>query len=299
MLSYKYLLLLLTTISIQLVTAKKDEELQSIAILSNHDTRQSLMTWSPTIAPPPNTPFPTYTSNGDNLIPINSLSLPPNIPILSPDLCASNLPCTTEFTQCTDGTTESCCDKTYESFICNCEISFDTAELQWMCYYTDACFIPSCEDGEVVEIAIDDGEVSDALQSTLPVETDAPVSPPVTVEPTTSEPTTAKVSVQLALSVFLLLPNLFLLSSLLSHTYLRLSFFSFLYPFSPLCFIYISLPHRTPQLPSQRHRHQPRLYQQSLQYLNQLKKMNQLQVAFYHLMEVQQLPGQLMVALVE
>ena len=74
----------------------------------------------------------------------------------------------------------------------------DSGELQWMCYYTDACFLPSCDDGEddeVVEIAIDDGEVSDALQSTLPVETDAPVSTPTTVEPTTANPTTAKVCV--------------------------------------------------------------------------------------------------------
>lgn len=198
MLSYKYLLLLisvLTTISIHLATAKKDEELQSTAKeVSNDDTRQ-FMTWSPTVAPPPNTPFPTYTSNGDNLIPINSLSLPPIIPILSPDLCASNLPCSTESTQCTDGTIESCCGTTYESFICNCEISFDTGELQWMCYYTDACFIPSCDgDGGDEVVEIDDGEVSDALQSTLPVETDAPMSTLVTVEPTTANPTTAKVS---------------------------------------------------------------------------------------------------------
>ena len=201
MLSYKYLLLflLLTTISIQQATAKKDEE--SIAKqVSNDDTRQ-FMTWSPTIAPPPNTPFPTYNSNnGDNLIPINSLSLPPSIPILPPDQCASNLPCSSELTQCTDGTTESCCNTTYESFICNCENSLESGELQWMCFNTDACFLPSCDedgDGEdpVVEIAIDDGEVSDALQSTLPVETDAPVSTPVTGEPTTANPTTAKVSV--------------------------------------------------------------------------------------------------------
>ena len=208
MLSYKYLLqitALTVTISIQLATAKKDEDLQSIAtqsnnLQSNDNTRQS-MTWSPTIAPPPNTPFPTYNSNNnDGLIPITSLSLPPIIPILSPDLCASNLPCTQELQQCTDGTTESCCNKTYESFICNCEANLESGELQWMCYYTDACFIPSCDedgdDGEepVVEIAIDDGEVSDALQSTLPVDTDAPVSTPVTVEPTTANPTTAKVS---------------------------------------------------------------------------------------------------------
>lgn len=224
MLSYKYILLLLTTISIQQTTAKKDEELQvsnTIEILQSNvdiDTRQS-MTWSPTIAPPPNTPFPTYNSNnGDNLIPINSLSLPPIIPILSPEQCASNLPCSTESTQCTDGTTESCCGSTYESFICNCEISFDTGELQWMCFYTDACFIPNCDDdgGDVVvEIAIDDGEVSDALQSTLPVETDAPVSTPVTVEPTTSDPTTAKVCLSYAFCCRIL----FLLE-LLSHTYL-------------------------------------------------------------------------------
>ena len=197
MLSYKYILLLsaiLTTISIQLATAKKDEELSNNDI----DTRQSSMTWSPTTAPPPNTPFPTYNSNTD-LIPITSLSLPPSIPILPPEQCASNLPCSSEFTQCTDGTTESCCNNTYESFICNCETSLESGELQWMCYYTDACFIPSCDDenggDEVVEIAIDEGEVSDALQSTLPVETGAPVSSPVTGEPTTANPTTSKVCV--------------------------------------------------------------------------------------------------------
>jgi len=161
-----------------------------------------------------------------------------------------------------------------------------------MCYYTDACFIPSCEDGEDDGIAIDDGEVSDALQSTLPVETDAPVSSPVTVEPTTSEPTTSKVSVLWLASMSSTICLVVLGLSANVYKLDRLSLFPCSYH-SHISASYYSLPHLTPQLPSQQHLRQLRLYQQSLQYLNQLKKMNQLQVAFYHLMEVQQLPGQL------
>ena len=253
MLPYKYILLLLsvTIISIQQATAKKDEESKQVD--------RQFMTWSPTIAPPPNTPFPTYNSNnGDGLIPINSLSLPPIIPILPPEQCSPNLLCTQELQQCTDGTTESCCGNTYESFICNCEISLESGELQWMCYYTDYCFLPSCDDGDDggVGVAIDDGEVSDALQSTLPVETDAPVSSPVTAEPTTANLTTTKVCC-LMLSILPILLSLFF-----SHTHLSPPV-SLLPICSILCFIY-SQPHLTPQQASQRHLRQPRLYQQSL-----------------------------------
>jgi len=65
--------------------------------------------------------------------------------ILSPEDCAPNLPCSAELATCTDGSTESCCNKTYESFICDCETSFDTGQLQWSCYYTDMCLIPDCD----------------------------------------------------------------------------------------------------------------------------------------------------------
>jgi len=66
------------------------------------------------------------------------------VDILSPEECAPNLPCSQELATCTDGSTESCCNKTYESFICDCETSFD-GELQWSCYYTDMCLIPDCD----------------------------------------------------------------------------------------------------------------------------------------------------------
>jgi len=65
--------------------------------------------------------------------------------ILSPEECSPNLPCSTELATCTDGSTESCCDNTYESFICDCETSFDSGALQWSCYYTDMCLIPDCD----------------------------------------------------------------------------------------------------------------------------------------------------------
>jgi len=67
-----------------------------------------------------------------------------DVPILSPEECAPNLRCSTELATCTDGSTESCCNKTYESFLCDCETSFD-GELQWSCYYTDMCLIPDCD----------------------------------------------------------------------------------------------------------------------------------------------------------
>lgn len=158
MISYNDILLL-STITIIFVNAKKDDEyiakqVSNVIIQSNDDidiNRQSEITWSPTTSSPPNSPFPTYTSGSG--ISIDSLSPPtttPVIPILSPEECAQNLPCSIELSICTDGSTESCCGITYESLICNCENSLDTGELEWACYATDNCLFPNCDDEEPV-----------------------------------------------------------------------------------------------------------------------------------------------------
>ncbi|KAL7532622.1 hypothetical protein ACHAXR_009153 [Thalassiosira sp. AJA248-18] len=57
--------------------------------------------------------------------------------------CDVDKPCDKEFSSCTDGTTESCCGETYDSFRCDCMRNEDGA-LAYVCMFTDACYGP-CE----------------------------------------------------------------------------------------------------------------------------------------------------------
>lgn len=58
--------------------------------------------------------------------------------------CISGATCYEEGSTCTDGSTESCCGETFDSFVCDCA-NVDDGKLQFMCRYTDSCFAPSCE----------------------------------------------------------------------------------------------------------------------------------------------------------
>ena len=58
--------------------------------------------------------------------------------------CISGATCYEEGSTCTDGSTETCCGETFDSFVCDCA-NVDDGKLQFMCRYTDACFAPSCE----------------------------------------------------------------------------------------------------------------------------------------------------------
>ncbi len=62
---------------------------------------------------------------------------PPSAPV-----CEVNGVCYEEGSSCTDGNTESCCGQTYDSFVCTCENI--NGELQYMCFNTDVCMVPSC-----------------------------------------------------------------------------------------------------------------------------------------------------------
>ena len=57
--------------------------------------------------------------------------------------CAVGAPCSEEWSSCTDGTTETCCGETYDSFRCDCMMNGD-GNLEYACMFTDACFGP-CE----------------------------------------------------------------------------------------------------------------------------------------------------------
>lgn len=54
------------------------------------------------------------------------------------------MPCFDLGSQCTNGT-ETCCGKTYDSFLCECIAADNSGRLQYdACIYTDACYAPSC-----------------------------------------------------------------------------------------------------------------------------------------------------------
>ena len=55
------------------------------------------------------------------------------------DACEVGAACFEEGSSCTDGTTETCCGKIYDSFRCDCSYG------QYQCLNTDACMMPSCE----------------------------------------------------------------------------------------------------------------------------------------------------------
>jgi len=57
--------------------------------------------------------------------------------------CDVGLSCFEDGSRCTDGTTESCCGETFDSFVCDCA-NVD-GNLKYMCFFTDACLIQSCE----------------------------------------------------------------------------------------------------------------------------------------------------------
>mmetsp|Transcript_14221 Transcript_14221/g.24302 ORF Transcript_14221/g.24302 Transcript_14221/m.24302 type:complete len:397 (+) Transcript_14221:135-1325(+) len=57
--------------------------------------------------------------------------------------CDVGATCFKEGSQCREGS-ETCCGETYDSFVCDCTRESD-GSLKYMCFYTDACFFPSCE----------------------------------------------------------------------------------------------------------------------------------------------------------
>jgi len=57
--------------------------------------------------------------------------------------CKANSPCSEEGARCTKGT-ESCCGETFDSMVCDCTRN-QNDDLEYLCYITDACFVPWCE----------------------------------------------------------------------------------------------------------------------------------------------------------
>ena len=104
--------------------------------------------------------------------------------LLTQEQCNTNKPCTLENQQCTNGLTETCCNTTHLSFICDCMKDGNSGELQYQCYNTDACMVPMCDNGG------DEGEFSTSQSDGT--ESPVPTSKP-SVKPTTMKPTTAKV----------------------------------------------------------------------------------------------------------
>lgn len=83
--------------------------------------------------------------------PTSSQTAPPtarstNVPSLEASVhheaCDVGASCLEEGSRCTDGTTETCCGSTYDSFVCDC--ANVNGKLQYMCFFTDACLAP-CE----------------------------------------------------------------------------------------------------------------------------------------------------------
>jgi len=117
-----------------------------------------------------------------------------------PLLCYEDAPCASEGLTCTDGTTESCCGKTYDSYVCECRSSTDANandgvdgvvdgnHLKYRCDYTDACLDRSC-DGETT-LDLEDMFTTSAIINNAP--TIAPIdddSDAPTKEPTSNDPT--------------------------------------------------------------------------------------------------------------
>jgi len=125
-------------------------------------------------------------------------------PILNPSpsappktVCDSDEPCFVEGATCTDGTTETCCGETHDSFVCDCAGSGD-GTLKYMCMYTDACMRPWCETAESTPAPAIASLIttwppkpsSAPTRAGSPPEENSPLPDPVTVPPT-SAPTKA------------------------------------------------------------------------------------------------------------
>jgi len=98
---------------------------------------------SPSLPPQANkTPPPVNVETGP---PVSEATAPPvgtgtgpPVPV-SAIVCDSGETCVEAGTRCSDGTTETCCGETFDSFVCEC-----SDDLTYVCFFSDACLDPQC-----------------------------------------------------------------------------------------------------------------------------------------------------------
>ncbi len=89
--------------------------------------------------------------------------------------CYDGAQCSEEGTRCTDGSIESCCGETYNSFVCDCAIVEGT--LRYRCIFTDVCVDPLC-DSVVPEVSNAPPWIPSNEPSHLLIFTDSPSTRP-------------------------------------------------------------------------------------------------------------------------
>lgn len=90
--------------------------------------------------------------------------------------CYDGAQCSEEGTRCTDGSIESCCGETYDSFICDCAIIVE-GTLRYRCIFTDVCVDPLC-DNVVPEVSTAPPWIPSNEPSHLLIFTDSPSTRP-------------------------------------------------------------------------------------------------------------------------
>ncbi|KAL7440436.1 hypothetical protein ACHAXH_006871 [Discostella pseudostelligera] len=95
--------------------------------------------------------------------------------VLVLDDCYAGAQCSEEGMRCADGSTESCCGETYNSFVCDCAIMEGT--LQYTCISTDACLAPC--DSSVPEVSTSSPWIPSSEPSQPPVFSDSPTNDPL------------------------------------------------------------------------------------------------------------------------